>query len=151
MRQHAVRSNCRRSNVDLFCFAISCSCRLESDPGSARLAKNDRLSSGIGPGPFQGRPATNQCIAEAEVMLLYGHSGTNPLSTIACRPDLQTIRNQPLHRLKFLVQYIARAREYAVLANDSPALCCERGLSESLLSSRPNSPHRLASGLPRRH
>jgi hypothetical protein len=38
--------------------------------------------------PFQGRPAINQCIAAAEVMLFYGHSGTNPLTTIACRPDL---------------------------------------------------------------
>jgi hypothetical protein len=27
---------------------------LESDPGSARLAKNDRLSNGVEPDPFQG-------------------------------------------------------------------------------------------------
>ena len=55
-------------------------------------------------------------------MLLHGHSGTNPLSTIACRPDLQTIRSRPLHELKFLVQYIARAREYAVTLEISIAV-----------------------------
>ncbi|HYK58803.1 MAG TPA: hypothetical protein VEV85_05180, partial [Bryobacteraceae bacterium] len=59
-----------------------------SDPGSARLAKKRRLSNGVVPRLLQGRPATNQCIAAAEVMLFCGHSGTNPLSTIACRPGL---------------------------------------------------------------
>src|SRR6266567_6870731 len=69
-----------RSKVDcfLFVFAMSYSCRLKSDPGSARLAKTYRLSNGVGPDLLQGRPATNQCIAAAEVMLFDGHSGTNP-------------------------------------------------------------------------
>ena len=57
-----------------------------ADPGSARLAKNDRLSSRVELDPLQGQQATNRCIAAAEVMLFCGHLGTNPLSTIACRP-----------------------------------------------------------------
>jgi hypothetical protein len=40
---------------------------------------------------IQGRLATNQCIAAAEVMLKDGHKGTNRSSTIACRPGLQRI------------------------------------------------------------
>jgi hypothetical protein len=49
-------------------------------------------------------------------MLLYGHSGTNPLSTIACRPGLPTIRNAAAAGLKFLVQYIAHRRVSELLS-----------------------------------
>ncbi len=89
---------------------MSYSCHLQLDPGSARLAKTDRLSNGVGPDLWQGRLATNPCIAAAEVMLLCGHSGTNPKSTIACRPGLETIRNDAARHSKFLVPYIARKR-----------------------------------------
>src|SRR6516162_7207822 len=107
----------KRSKVDFFLFAISFSCRLKSDPGSARLAKKRRLYNGVVPRLLQGRPATNQCIAAAEVMLLCGHSGTNPLSTIACRPGLRTIRNvrlPPTHVSGSI--HRAWPREYAVIA-----------------------------------
>jgi hypothetical protein len=67
-----------------------------------------RLSNGVGPGLLQGRTATNPCIAAAEVMLFGGHSGTNPKSTRACRPGLETIRNAAACHSKFLVPYIAR-------------------------------------------
>jgi len=60
----------------------------ELDSGSARLAKDYKLSSGVGPGLFQGWPATIQCIAAAEVMLRDGHKGTKQMSTIACRLGL---------------------------------------------------------------
>lgn len=43
-------------------------------------------------------------------MLFGGHSGTNPKSTIACRPGLETIRNAAARHSKFLVPYIARKR-----------------------------------------
>src|SRR5271169_6151401 len=49
-------------------------------------------------------------------MLLCGHSGTNPKSTIACRPGLETIRNAAARHSKFLVPYIARRRLRTLLS-----------------------------------
>jgi hypothetical protein len=57
---------------------------LKSDfrPGlGSACERNDRLSSGVGPNLFQGRRATNQCIAAAEVTLKDGHKAPN-----GCRP-----------------------------------------------------------------
>jgi hypothetical protein len=70
-------------------------------------------------GTFQCRPRHQSMHRGSRSHAVQGHSGTNPLSTITCRPDPSTIKKRPTHRLKFLVQYIARAREYAVLASYS--------------------------------
>jgi hypothetical protein len=86
---------------------------LESDPGSARLAKNDRLSSGVEPGPFQG-PASHQSM----------HRGSRSHADIralrhqwvidhSLRQGPSTIRNVQHRGLKFLVQYITPARRCA--------------------------------------
>ena len=69
-----------RSKVDIMRFAMSYFSSLISDPGSA-CERNDRLSSAFGPHLFQGRLATNQCTAAAEVMLKGGHKTPN-----GCRP-----------------------------------------------------------------
>jgi hypothetical protein len=86
------------------------------------LRENDRLSNGITPNPLQIRNATNQCIAAAEVMLLPGHEGTNPLSTIACRLDLLTINTYASHGSWFLasIHRASQAREYAVFVTFHP-------------------------------
>src|SRR5438093_10722538 len=54
-----------RSKVDifLFVFAMSYSCGLKSDPGSA--CENLQLSNEVVPDILQGRHGTNQCIAAA--------------------------------------------------------------------------------------
>ena len=49
-------------------------------------------------------------------MLIDGHRGTRRIATIACRPDLQTIRNPHGARRKFLVQCIARKRVGVLIA-----------------------------------
>lgn len=80
------------------------------------MRKNYRHSSGVGPAFFKAGLATNQCIAAAEVMLIDGHKGTKRIATIACRPDLQTIRNPDGARHKFLAQCIARKRVGVLIA-----------------------------------
>src|SRR6516162_6995292 len=57
---------------------------LESDPGSA-CEKRQTLQRGRAR-PFAGPARHQSMIAAAEVMLFCGDLGTNPLSTIACRP-----------------------------------------------------------------
>jgi hypothetical protein len=64
--------------------------KLKMNSGSARLAKETQTLQRGWAGPFfkAARPATNQCIATAEVMLKGGHKGTKRISTIACRLSL---------------------------------------------------------------
>src|SRR5262249_9174302 len=54
-------------------FPISTPPRLTPARGAARFAKTRSLTNGAVPPLLQGRPATNQCIAAAEVMLFCGH------------------------------------------------------------------------------
>ena len=77
-----------RSKVDFLRLAMSYSCCLKLTQARLGWPRNYRLSSGVGPGLFQGWLATNQCIAAAEVMLKDGHKGAKQMSTIACRLGL---------------------------------------------------------------
>jgi hypothetical protein len=78
--------------------------------------KNHRPSDGIGRDLFQVRPATNQCIATAEVMLFRGHAGTNPKSTVACRPSPLSITLRGQLNLSFWFNTSRSPRGYAVCA-----------------------------------
>src|SRR5580693_329266 len=113
-----------RSKVDILRFAMSYSCCLISDPGSARLAK-ETTDSPTGPGRafFKAEPATNQCIAAAEVMLKDGHKGTNRLSTIACRPGLP-LSDAPPADPKFPAQCIAPQRNRTLKARATGQAVC---------------------------
>src|SRR5580692_4887699 len=118
-----------RSKVDILRFAMSYSCCLISDPGSARLAK-ETTDSPTGPGRafFKAEPATNQCIAAAEVMLKDGHKGTNRLSTIACRPGLP-LSDAPPADPKFPAQCIAPQRNRTLKAHATGQAISELKLS----------------------
>src|SRR3954463_10733459 len=84
-----IRPVFNRSKVDILLFAMpySSTLILQLRLGSG-CERNERLSSGVVSSLFQGRLATNQCIAAAEVTLKDGHKAPKRLSTIACHPDL---------------------------------------------------------------
>src|SRR6266403_621180 len=79
-----------------------------SDPGSARLAKKLQTLQRGRAGPFARHwPATNQCIAAAEVMLLNGHKAPTVHRPLLAARVLSRLKARGRRRFKFLVQYIA--------------------------------------------
>src|SRR6266849_491679 len=97
-----------RSKVDILRFAMAYSSSLHSDPGSARLAKKLHTLQRGRAGPFSRHwPATNQCIAAAEVMLLNGHKAPTVHRPLLAARVLSRLKARGRRRFKFLAQYIA--------------------------------------------
>src|SRR5713226_4243188 len=97
-----------RSKVDILRFAMAYSSSLNSDPGSARLAKKLQTLQRGRAGPFSRHwPATNQCIAAAEVMLLNGHKAPTVHRPLLAARVLSRLKARGRRRFKFLAQYIA--------------------------------------------
>src|SRR5882724_9227932 len=97
-----------RSKVDILRFAMAYSSSLNSDPGSARLAKKLQTLQRGRAGPFSRHwPATNQCIASAEVMLLNGHKAPTVHRPLLAARVLSRLKARGRRRFKFLAQYIA--------------------------------------------
>src|SRR6266853_652668 len=98
-----------RSKVDILCFAMTYSSNLNFRLGlGSACERNYRLSNEAGTGPFSRHwPATNQCIAAAEVMLLNGHKAPTVHRPLLAARVLSRLKARGRRRFKFLAQYIA--------------------------------------------